>query len=202
MLNNSIKIKNFFKFFSIPIIFSIIIVGLLIFLTSKSVANFEIVFGIALGVVLGFIADIIKTAIERWTNHTKLVDESLKLLKEDAKEIYHTLKMYEAISTSPNMPEGTNLVIPFDLEMKYWTKLNERNDFLYLASEKPFDEIFKSFWGVERLQGFIKLARENENNPKHRVASIQACKIFLEDKKHDKLLELLLSKKEIEEFKK
>ena len=81
MLNNSIKIKNFFKFFSIPIIFSIIIVGLLIFLTSKSVANFEIVFGIALGVVLGFIADIIKTAIERWTNHTKLVDESLKLLK-------------------------------------------------------------------------------------------------------------------------
>jgi len=188
-------IKIIISHFWIPIL---ILIFSFIFLKRLNIQNLEagrIVFGIVLGVVLGFGADIAKRSYDDLIRERKLKKAAMKLLEEDAKEIYRTIWLWDRFMKSPEMPEEAKRIIPAELNLKYWNRLKENNDFLMLAAEEPFTSIFKEMWKFEEINQQISLAKSGDS-----IAgsfAVAFYKMSADEGLHRKLLLLFMSEQEI-----
>ena len=204
MLGNFKKIM-----FLWPILFLIVVCFLFLLFFSKLGANdsYNVVLGISLGVLMGFLADISKRTFDEYQRNKILKATALKLLEQDAKSVYRTFDLYNGMIDSknhPNAPEGVENFLPPNLEMKYWERLSTRDEFLSLAAEDSFSKIFKQFWEFEKLNNLLKSVQEigDEKRKKNQyMIALAVSKQILEDKDHEKFLKLFLSAQEFDNYK-
>ncbi len=191
------------KAFWLPILLLAIILGLLARLTNISdQQSFNIILGIGLGVVLGFIADISKRSLDDFQNDIKLRNSALKLLGLDAKRIYQTMSLYDGLmKMEGKVAEHAKKQVPPPLGLKYWSRLSQSNAFLLLAGEAPFDQIFSDFWEMDNIDDLIHRAVDHQD----REAAKMAMGIYIlaiQKQHHRQILLHFMSENEIEEMEK
>lgn len=188
-----------------PIALIIFIVLILFWITRiNQNQNFDIVFGIALGVSLGFIADIAKSKIDEFQHFLKLRKISLKLLESDAKKVFTTISMVKSaldnIEKAPKeLQETLKNSLPPKFELRYWRQLNKNNDFLFLGSEKPFNEVFNDFWELEKLNQLITKGLSQKDKESAMFAFAISRKL-MEDNFHVSFLKKFMSDSDFEKF--
>jgi len=199
-------VRDLLEYFWLPVLLLAVIVLLLSGLINKSgEQNFNIIFGIALGVTLGFLADIFKKSLDDFQDKRRMKKISLKLLKCDAERIYKTMWLYDSACKAENTPEDFKKAIkeqiPPALDLKYWGRLSQNNAFLLLGSEEPFSKIFEEMWDMEKINEFIFLAKQD--NPQAKQAYVFAKVIYktaVEEENHKELLLNFMSEEDIREM--
>jgi len=189
------------KTFWIPILFLVLTIILLLTLTDiRNQQVFQIVLGVMIGVILGFIADISKRGFDNLQKKVKQRKMALKLLEEDAKSIYRTIWLWDRLQKANQIPDDVKQSIPPKLDLKYWNILKEKEDFLILAAEEPFDNIFKEIWEFEEINAQINLAKKG-NKEAAGFAKV-FYKTCVEKNSHKKLFLFFKTEQEIEEIEK
>lgn len=201
------KIRGLLQLWPIPITILVVIALLSYFNKPGNSDSYNVVLGVTLGVVMGFLVDLSKRTLDQFHSEARLRRTARKLLEQDAKSIYRTFELYKGLIASkdqPNAPPGVENFLPPTLEMRYWGKLTNRDDLLDLASEKPFDKWFKRFWELEKVNELIKSLREKTaedvDKAKYGVA-LAISRQIIRDNDHEKLLRLFLTKEEFESYK-
>lgn len=191
------KIWSRFQPFTFPIL---LLAGLSILMIKigaiQDKEKYNVVFGIALGVALGFTADIFKRTIDDVQNNNAWRKTALSLLRQDAIGIYHTLWLYDRMLKHPETPDHIKQGLPPPLEMKYWQRLKQNTTFLLLGSQKPFDEIFRDLWEFEKINS-AEIINEKGEKVKLAPALVQ---LVLKENDHEKLLLRFMKKREITEL--
>src|ERR1700733_7153548 len=121
-----------------PILLTLLSAGGLIFVFKElgSSESYNVVLGISLGVIMGFLVDLSKKTVDEVYSGRRLRRTVKKLLEKDAKGVFRLFEMYKGLVASkdqPNAPPGIENFLPPNMEMPYWLKLTQRNDFLDLA---------------------------------------------------------------------
>ena len=194
-------LSDFTYAFAIPIVFLLLIVGVFgrILKPGKMKEEaFNVVLGVALGVMLGFVADITKRSYDDFQQTRKLKVASLALLENDARQVFRTLWLHDTLIKAKHVPSRIKPRFPPFLEMHYWTSLKQSNDFLLLSSEEPFRKIFWLMWEFEKLNGYVVAAKAGD--PKATQIATVVCGHLIDRQIHRELLSLFLSEKEIEEL--
>ena len=182
--------------FVVPILLIAVIVWFLygrINLKNEEISR--VVLGVMLGVILGFCADMIKRGLDDVTEKKQLQNVSILLLKEDAKNIYHKLWIWNRIINSKNTPQEIKDSLPPEFDLKYWSTLKKNMEFLMLGANEPFSEIFKEIWAFEEIDDLIKSAKQGD-----KTAYMFARAMYdsaLEVNAHKKLLLHFMTEKEI-----
>jgi hypothetical protein len=199
---SSIELKEIISFFKsvlshfwIPILILILFCIFLRQLNIQDVEAERLVLGIIFGIVLGFGADIAKRGYDDLVQEGRLKKAAMRLLTEDAKDVYRTMWLWEKALQSSQTPPGIASAVPPALNLKYWNKLKENNDFLMLAAEEPFTSIFKKMWDFEALNEQIMLANTGD-----RHASLFAKGFYqtsIDEGLHKKLLLFFMDEQEI-----
>ena len=155
------------------------------------------VIGVALGVVLGFVADIMKRSYDDFRNTRQLKSASMVLLKNDAKSIYRTLWFYDQLRKSPTGPEELKKQAgPAKLDMNYWNSLKKTNGFLLLASQSPFDEIFRQMYDFEKINQELESGIAGDPNAMRLGTAFFVSAV--NEGAHRELLRLFMSDQEID----
>jgi len=176
------------KAFAIPVI--LIIITIIVFIKFIYINNQEtshIVLGIMLGVILGFTADLIKRGLDDLSKLHKMRKISLRLLEEDAEDIYRIIWLLESSPKSDYTPP--------EFDLKYWNLLKQDKEFLMLGVNEPFNEIFKMMWNFEKINYQIKL--EKKENHLVRYLPYQ---LIISQEAHKKLLLMFKTEQEIKEI--
>ena len=198
-------IKKIFNFLWFP---TLLIIGIFFILSKITNLNqeksFDIVLGVALGVVLGFVADIAKSKIDELQSFLRLRKTALKLLEDDTKKVYTTVSMIksaiENVEKAPKeIQETIKNSLPPKFELRYWRQLNKNNDFLFLGSEKPFTEIFNDFWELEKLNELITKAL-NKKDKQSFMFAFAISRQMMQDNFHINLLKKFITESDIEKF--
>lgn len=193
-----------------PVLLLLVVCFLFLYFFSRlgTSESFNVVLGISLGVLLGFLADISKRTFDDISKKETFRKSVLRLLEQDAKSVYTLFENFKGMIESagqPNTPEGIEHAIPPNIEMRYWDKFSQRDDFLLLATEDPFSKIFRRFWEFEKLNKLIHDAQNVENETQKKNSGMFAYAIsrqVLKGKDHEYLLGLFLNTDELEEYKK
>ena len=198
------KIKDLLSYFWFP---GLLLV-LFLFLASR-ISNYKdpeaikVVLGIMLGVSLGFIADIIKRSLDDYSKKEILRKTALALLKDDAEKVYRSMQsikeMRANVAAAPkDIQEAIMRQLPPELELRYWKRLNQENDFLLLGSTEPFKTIFSELWEIEKINEQRALAlTQNEQAYMFAMAMYNTS---LEDNLHQNLLKNFMSEHELTKF--
>ncbi len=133
--------------FKIPAILILVVIGALLIFNIREAS--DVILGVALGVVLGFAADLIKKELDS-LNRKKIFKEiSLRLLGEDAENIYKIFWLWEWTRKSFQKVKDVKKLIPPMINLNYWDILKHDKEFLVLGVDSPFKEIFNCMWGFE-----------------------------------------------------
>jgi len=181
------------KAFAIPAILILIII--IVFTKFIYINNQEtsyIILGIMLGVILGFTADLIKKILDDLSKLYKMRKISLRLLEEDAEDIYLIVSAWYRESSKKL---GSK---PPEFDLKYWNLLKKDKEFLMLGVNEPFNEIFKMMWNFEKINYQFKLAKM-ENLPTY-LGKLLPYQLIIMQEAHRKLLLMFKTKQEIEEI--
>ena len=199
------SIKKIFEYFWLPLLFISLIVCLLWKITPiNSAERFNTVFGIALGVLLGFVADISKKTLDKFQADKKIKAIAFKLLREDAKSIFKTMEVYSLAINSTGAPQGIRSMLPPELELTYWNFLSKKEDFLVLATEDNFTEIFDSFWSIEKLNSLILQVKKEQDQQQKKSGAMISVAVYqqsVKDKFHEKIIKYFMSDSEFKDFK-
>lgn len=154
--------------------------------------------GALVGVILGFIAEMIREGFKEF--QTKLRDRKiyLSLLEEDAKSAHHTVWLYTRLISDSRVPQEVKNQIPPNFDLKYWDELSRDSNFLRFGGETPFDKIFRIMWNLEKVNEQIFKAREKDQQAFQFAHAFY--KMTIEDKQTEELLKCFMSKKEIEKL--
>jgi len=201
------KLKDILMLWPILILLIIAYLFLSRFSNLNNTESYNVVLGISLGIFMGFLADLSKKSIDGLLRKNKFENLAFKLLKQDAEEIYRIFELYKGIIGSkdkPGAPPGVENFLPPALGMKYWKKLTGRDEFLDLAAQSPFSEIFNDFWGYEKLNNLIELVK-NESDKKlvkgEYMIALAISKEMIKTGEHEKFLKTFITEKEFVEFK-
>jgi len=107
------------KILAIPAIFILITIVILtryIDINNQEISN--VVLGVMLGVILGFSADLIKRGIDDLTKTQRLKKISLKLLEQDAENIYRNICLWDLFQKQDNIPKEDKVHIPPEIDLK------------------------------------------------------------------------------------
>ena len=99
----------------------------------------RIVIGVALGVFIGFVVEILTRNYTDFRNKIKLEKAALELLKADAITIYKCFYSYE-ILLKDDLPDAA---LPPELGLKNWNLLKQNVDFLLLSTAPPLKNMRK-----------------------------------------------------------
>lgn len=157
------QIKELVKSIWLPIIFLLIII--LVFLKINKITGENLTssfWGVLIGVLLGFIAEILRENIKEFQTKRRDRKIYLNLLKEDAKNIHHTVWLYKRFINDPHILEEMKRQIPPLLDLKYWSQLSKDSNFLRMGIDDPFDKIFKIMWELEKVNNQIIKAQAGE----------------------------------------
>ncbi len=192
-------ILEILKTFSMPgILILIIIVVLTKFIDINNQEISYIVLGVMLGVILGFTAELIKRGLDNLTKMQRLKKISLRLLEEDAEDIYLLLWLWEWAQKSNKIPEDVNKQLPPMIDFKYWNFLKQDKEFLLLGVNEPFNTIFNNMWNFEKINSQIRLAERG--NKEAAELAIRLYNITVEKGSHKRLLLLFKTEQEIKEL--
>ncbi len=197
--------------FRILIILIILLISLGLFLSYfgkiGNSESFNVVLGISLGVFVGFFADAAKKDWDIYQQRKIFKKTVLKLLEQDAKSIFRTYEMWSDMRKTigkPGTPPGIENYLPPSLEMKYWDKLSQKDDFLLLAEDEKFERILRSFWDFEKVAKLIEEATKGDKTDERTKQAYMFAMVMsqqtLTDKSHESFLTFFLTAKEIEEF--
>lgn len=194
----------------IPLLILLVFLVLFLFYLGKigNADSFNVVLGISLGVFVSFIADVSKKDWDKYQERKVFKRTVLKLLEQDAKSIFRIFEMWSGLRETigkPGTPPGVENSLPPNLEMKYWDKLSQKDEFLLLADQNNFEEIFSWFWDIEKLKKFMMDVENGDvQDKKTKQSYMFAMAIsldFLKERSHEKLLKLFLGGKATEEYK-
>ncbi len=154
-------IKNIIKFFWLP---AILVIAWIIFLRGLNIREAQsqqIVLGIVLGTSLGFISEILRKSWDEFQKKSQIRRVAETLLAQDALSIYRTMESYKNFLAAPNLPKEINKdsLLPPEPEMEYWKTLSTDKDFILLAGEAPFDDLYQEMFNFEKL---VKFKQEAE----------------------------------------
>lgn len=194
--------------------FPILLLALFLFLISRitgyqDTETTRVVLGITLGVALGFIADILKRSLDDYNRRRILQKGAVALLKNDAENIYRSAENYisavASVDTAPQefrdeIRKAIEIQLPPPLELRYWDRLNQNNDFLLLGSTKLFNKIFNALWEMEKINQLISLAVAKQDKQAYMFAKA-IYDTFLKERHHEKFLRQFMTSKELKEFK-
>jgi len=192
-----------------PIIILIISCFLFLLFFSKlgNSESFNVVLGISLGVLLGVLADMSKRTIDAFSEKKIFKKTALRLLEQDAKNIFRMFEMWKGIRETagkPGSPPDIDKILPPELEMRYWNKFSLENDFLMLAADPGFEDIFNKFWDFEKIEKLIKNSKEEQDEGRRKQSYMFAMAISIQvitDGSHEDILKLFLEENELEEYK-
>jgi len=185
--------------FYIPLI--LIIITIIFFIKFIYINNQEtshIVLGIILGVILGFTADLIKRGLNDLSKLHKMRKISLRLLEEDAKDIYLLLWLDEWAQKSNQISKDVEKQLPPMIDFKYWNLLKQDKEFLLLAATEPFNKIFNYMLGFEKTNSQIRLAEMGSKEAAN--IAIKSYKSHETKEDHKKLLLHFKTEQEIKEL--
>jgi hypothetical protein len=192
-------ILEILKILAIPAIFILIIIVILtryIDINNQEISN--VVLGVMLGVILGFSADLIKRGIDDLTKTQRLKKISLKLLEQDAENIYGEIYLWDSFQKAGNIPMEAKAHIPPEIDLKYWNLLKRDKEFLMLGSNEPFNEIFNTMWNFEKINYQIELAKRGNKGAFQ--FSIGLYQLTVKEGLHKKLLLMFKTEQEIKEI--
>jgi len=187
------------KILAIPAIFilmTIVILTRFIDINNQEISN--VVLGVMLGVILGFSADLIKRGIDDLTKTRRLSKISLKLLEQDAENIYKEIYLWSLFQKADNIPMEAKAHIPAEIDLKYWNFLKQDKEFLMLGANEPFNKIFHIMWDFEKINYQIELAKRG-NKGAFQLA-IGLYQLTVKDEIHKKLLLMFKTEQEIKEI--
>jgi len=115
---------------------------------------------------------------------------SLRLLEEDAKDIYRIVWLWNSSPKSDNIPP--------EFDLKYWNILKKDKEFLMLGVDEPFNEIFKMMWNFEKINYQIKLSK-NEYFRTY-LGKSKFYRLIVMKGAHKQLLLMFKTEQEIEEI--
>lgn len=194
------QIKELIKTILFPVLFLVFIVATFLYLGGSSLQNNLIgSFGGALvGVILGFVAEMIREGIKEFQIKNRDKKTFLRLLEEDSKGAHHTLWLYKRLINDLNVPAELKTLLPAEFDLRYWDELSKNTDFLRLGSDKPFDKIFRIMWNLEKV---------NEQIVKAKTGNLQAFQfahafynLTIEDKQTDELLKCFMDKEQVKKL--
>lgn len=111
----------------------------------------EEVIGIALGVVLGFVSQVTVNSFDEFRKEQQTKKAAWRILEHDAEAIYrdtsHPSKDHE---------------IPPHIDMPYWETLQKEPEFLMLARDDRFADVFQDFWRLEEVNQAIDRANKGD----------------------------------------
>lgn len=192
-------ILEILKIFAIP---AILILTIIVILSRFIDINFQetsnVVLGVMLGVVLGFSADLIKRGFDDLTKMQRFKKISLRLLEEDAEDIYRLLWLWEWAKKSNQIPEDVKKQTPPMIILNYWNFLKKDKEFLLLGFNNPFNEIFKYMWNFEKINSQIRLAEGGDKEAAN--TAVMLYEITVKERYHNKLLLLFKTEQEIKEL--
>ncbi|MCK4309765.1 MAG: hypothetical protein KAW42_07295 [Candidatus Atribacteria bacterium] len=192
-------ILEILKVFAVPAILILIIIVVLtrfIDITNQEISN--VVLGVMLGVILGFSADLIKRGFDDLTKMQRFKKISLRLLEEDAEDIYRLLWLWEWSHKSNQIPEDVKKQTPPMIILNYWNILKQDKEFLLLGVNNPFNEIFKYMWNFEKINSQIRLAEGGDKEAAN--TAVILYEITVEERFHKKLLLIFKTEQEIKEL--
>jgi len=192
-------ILEILKIFAIPatlILTIIVILPRFIDINLQETSN--VVLGVMLGVVLGFSADLIKRGFDDLAKMRRFKKISLRLLEEDAEDIYRLLWLYEWTQKSNQISKVIKKQIPPMINLNYWNVLKRDKEFLLLGVDEPLNDIFKYMWTFEKINSQIRLAEEGSEKAAN--IAIKLYKITIKEGYHKKLLLLFKTEQEIKEL--
>jgi len=192
-------ILEILKAFTIPailILTTIVVLTRFIDINNQEISH--VVLGVMLGVMLGFSADLIKRGFDDLTKMQRLRKMSLRLLEEDAEDIYRLLWLWESFQKSDQIPEKDKKHIPPEFDLKYWNFLKQDKEFLLLGVNEPFNTIFKNMWNFEKINNQIRLASSGRKGAAG--IAIALYHLTVKDGIHKKLLLMFKTEQEIKEI--
>lgn len=201
------KIKNTLSLWPIAFLVFVCFLFLSIFSRLGASESYNIVLGISLGVLMGFLADLSKRAFDERQKDKILRKTALKLLEQDAKNVYRVFEMYKAIVASknqPGAPEGVENFLPPNFEMKYWERLSTRDEFLSLAADDSFSKIFKQCWEFEKIDNLLNSVKETKEEKQQKnfyMLALAVSRQIIEDNDHEKFLKLFLGESDFAKYK-
>ena len=181
------------KALAIPAI--LILTTIIVFKKFININNQEtsyIILGIMLGVILGFTADLIKKGLDDLSKLYKMRKISLRLLEEDAEDIYLIVRRWLSSLTSKSG------YTPPEFSLKYWNLLKQDKEFLLLGVNEPFNKIFKMMWYFEKINYQFKL--EKNEGRKTYLSKPPSYQLIISQQPHRKLLLMFKTEQEIKEI--
>ncbi len=160
-----------------PLFLFLIVISVIIFFFHKEKENItkELIgalVGTMVGVLIGFIAQPISDSIK----HHREKAVYLTLLKEDAKNAYQNVWVYQQVINSPTAPPGFienfKRGIPAEFNLNYWNVLSKDKDFLKLANEEPFKEIFETMFILFNVNELTQKAAAGDGSSAQFVRAI------------------------------
>lgn len=192
-------ILGILKILAIPaILIFITVVVLVTFVDINNQETSNVVIGIMLGVMLGFSAGLIKRGFDDLTKMWRLRKMSLRLLEEDAEDIYLLLWLYEWAQKSNQISEDVEKQLPPMIDFKYWNLLKQDKEFLLLAVTEPFNKIFNYMWDFEKTNSQIRLAERGSKEAAN--IAIKSYKSHVKKEDHKKFLLHFKTEQEIKEL--
>ena len=194
------QVKDLLKtiWFPVSILAVLIIVFIVVggnFIKEVLIGSFG---GALVGVILGFIAEMIREGIKEFQVKQRDKKTYLRLLEKDAKGVHHSIWLYTRLIDNPSTPEEIKSHIPADFDLRYWNQLSKNSDFLRLGSESPFDKIFRIMWNLEKVNEQIFKARTGDRQAFQFAHAFY--KLTIEDQQTRNLLLCFMSETQIEEL--
>ncbi len=118
--------------------------------------------GAAFGVILGFLAAMMRESIKDFAQRETDRKIYLKLLKEDAKSIHRTMWLYTGLINASSVPDDVKNHIPAEFDCRYWVSLSKNKEFLRFGCDDPFANIFKEMWEIEKINDTIRQAKTGD----------------------------------------
>lgn len=194
------QVKELLKTIWFPILLLVVIVSVFMYFGRSSLQNNLIgSFGGALvGVVLGFVAEMIREGIKEFQIKNRDKKTFLRLLEEDSKSAHHGLWLYTRLINDPIVPADIKTQIPAEFDLRYWNELSKNTDFLRLGSDKPFDKIFRIMWNLEKVNEQIAKAKTGDRQAFQFAHAFY--KLTIEDRQTHELLEYFMSREKVGEL--
>lgn len=194
------QIKEFLKTRWFPILLFVLIVSVFLYfgrgwLQNNLIGSFG---GALVGVILGFVAEMIREEIKEFQLRNRDKKTFLRLLQEDAKSAHQGLWLYTRLIADLRVPAEVKNQIPAEFNLRYWRVLSKNTDFLRLGSDKPFDKIFRIMWNLESVNEQIVKAKAGDRQAYQFAHAFY--KLTIKDRQTYELLECFMDKKQIEEL--
>lgn len=194
------QIKSLMRIIWFPLFILTLIVFAFIYIGGVSIKEGLIgAFGGALvGVMLGFIAEMIREGIKEFQLTKRDKKIYLKLLEEDAKDAHRSVWLYTGLMKDPRTPQEVKNHIPAEFDLRYWSQLSKERDFLRFGTEHPFDKVFNIMWNLEKVNYQIQEAKIGR--PQAAQFAFAFYQLLIEEEETKKLLLNFMNENEIKEM--